>query len=107
MIQVYQGKRNKIVLTIKQDGATVNPGAITRAVFRFGAYCLDTDVSSPAIELIENETQVQLRLGLVEGILPGHYVARLTVYDLLMPEGKAWPQPLNINVLSWEGCPNE
>jgi hypothetical protein len=103
-ITAYIGKENIVTITLKQDGATVEPDAITRAMFKFGEYCLDTSVLTDPIELNSNKTAINLQIGLLPGIVQGSYVGKLTIFDPEIVNGKAWGDSITVYVLPWETC---
>lgn len=105
MIDVYQHRGNSIRLVLQQDGQPVDEGAVTRAIFRFGDYCLDTNGDgSDFINLVENGTKVELFLGLVPGLAVGTYSGFLTIYDADSPDGLACGEKVRVKVQEWKTC---
>ena len=102
----FIGRGNTRTLTLTQGGATVAENAITRVVMRLGANCLDTDAPSDPFDLVNNATQVEMKLGLWEHAAAGTLEGHLVVYDALSPEGLAWPELETISVTfhDWEVC---
>jgi hypothetical protein len=106
LINAYIGRNNYAELELMQDGVTVEEGAVTRAVLRFGSFCLDTEEVEHAdwIELNEDATKITLHLGLVTDLKPGRYNASLTLYDAASTKGIAWTTFV-IRARSWPVCP--
>jgi len=108
-VRVYVGRDNRTRLELRQEGELVVANAVTRAQFKFGTWCLDTDgalASPPApapIELVADATAVEMQLGLVTDLTPGTYRGRLTVYDLNHPNGIAW-STVEVIVGTWAVC---
>ena len=110
--QVYIGRGNFESILLKKravgeaDFETVDDDTVLRAVFRFSTYCLDTDTDVAGyIELAENATVVNMKLGLISGLVAGQYDGYLTIYDALNPDGLAWGDMVIVNVQAWSVCP--
>lgn len=109
-LKAFVGRGNLDVLSLEYVpvGETsyrrVAEGAVTRAILRFGAYCLDSDDSEHEIELAQGATAVNVRIGLVPDIEPGTYHGHLTVYDSEHPNGIAW-EYVRVKVEPWGVCP--
>ena len=101
-IEVPIGRGNRTRLQLQSDGEVVTAGAVTRAVFRFGEHCIDTQ-DSPLIELTDSATVVEMRLGLIEGLAKGRHKGWLTVYDNPHPEGVAWYET-RVDIVDWPVC---
>jgi hypothetical protein len=102
-LRAWVGRANRQRLQLLQDGVAVADGAVTRAVLKFGDYCLDTDEAGDPIELVDDATVVELQLGLVSGIAPMTATGRLTVYDNVHTQGIAWQEVL-IDIGTWAVC---
>lgn len=111
-ITVYRGRENQVRLTLyeKKIGATswtiVEPNTLDRAVFRFGSFCVDTDVpgDSDKIAFASNNQCVDLYLGLIDGLLaPRTYTGHLTAYETNSDYGKAWHE-FRVSVEEWPVC---
>jgi hypothetical protein len=111
-ITAYIGRSNSHILTFMRQGENdvipviVDEDVVTRAIFRFGAYCLDTnDIDSTGIfELEENAQKLRLHLGLISGITTGWYSGKLTVFDNVEEDGFAWAEIL-VRMVQWPVCP--
>lgn len=104
-VRARVGRDNPTVLRLTIDNETVPQSAVTRAVFRFGDWCLDTSEPGDPIELIDSATRVQMRLGLVQDIAPGIYPGRLTVFDAQSANGIAWGESvIHVIVEDWPTC---
>ena len=110
--KVYIGRGNveSILLRLRPVGGSayqdVDDDTVLRAVFRFSTYCLDTDTDVAGnIELAENATVVNMKLGLISGLVAGQYDGYLTIYDALNPDGLAWGDMVVVNVQAWSVCP--
>lgn len=89
-LKAYIGRSNTETLDIMEDGSVIDASVIQRAVLRFGNYVLDTDTDDE-IELDNNNTRINLQLGLVSDLEAGTYDAYLTLYDSESTEhGLAW-----------------
>jgi len=102
-VRAYVNRSNRTRLELRQDGALVAANAVTRAQFRFGTWCLDTNDLADPIELVADATAVEMQLGLVDGITPGTYRGKLTVYDLNHPNGIAWSEVV-VEATAWNVC---
>jgi hypothetical protein len=88
------------------DYETVPIDTVTRAVFRFGDYCIDTDEVEHAdlISLTENATQVEMKIGMISGLVQGTYKGWLTIFDAVNTNGIPW-QLCKVQVWPWPICP--
>lgn len=107
-LNAFIGRENIEIVRLLVDGETVPENVVTRVVFRFGGYCLDTDNPEHAgvISLIDNATRVQVKLGLVPGLKPSTdcpLFGSITVYDAASPEGIAWYR-ITVRVVDWKVC---
>ena len=99
----YIGRDNIIRRTLLIDGKALTSdekAAITRVTVTVGKSCLDTAVGD---NISYSDGVVSLTIGLIEGIRRGLYNAEVTVYDPLMPNGKAWGS-FTVYVDHWESC---
>jgi hypothetical protein len=105
-MNVYINRNNpiRLVLYYGDPLVPVPNGAVTRAIFRFGRYCVDTDIPADPIELIENETQVRMFLGLISDLREGTYMGYLTIYDAEAPHGIGWGRAERVKVIPWPVC---
>ena len=103
-MNIYINRDNKTIFNLLQDGEAVTANTITRAVFRFGDFCVDTNVAGDPIELIENATKVQVQAGLIPGLVEGGYEGKLTIFDTLSDNGFAWGRAVKIKVILWPIC---
>lgn len=102
VVAAHIGRANRTRLQLLRDGEVVTANTITRAQFRFGTWCLDTNTDS-IISLIDNNTVVEIQLGRVTGITPGTYRGLLTVYDASHPQGIAWAT-VTVTAANWPVC---
>lgn len=102
-LYAHIGRANRQRLALLQDGQAVAGGAVTRAVLRFGPYCLDTDEAGDPVALVDGATVVEAQLGLTPGITQGAHRGKLTIYDNLNTEGIAW-QDVIVVVDRWNVC---
>ena len=109
VLTAYVGRDNYIDLGLIQDGADVEPSAVTRATVTFGSYCLDTDddtgVPPLTAELVDDAKTVRIRIGLVDGIEVGRYSGTLVIYDSTMTHGLWWAD-LIVRVREASTCPD-
>jgi len=111
MIVVHIGRDNITAYDLEYmpKGETsfvpVPDDTITRAVLRFGPFCLDTNVTGHAdiFYLSNSNTTVEMKLGKVANLTTGAYYAYLTIYDANHPNGIPWAN-FNISVQSWPVC---
>jgi len=110
ILQAYIGRDFEEVLLLELQPVggsafeTVEDDAVTRATFRFGDYCIDTDDAEPLIELQDNATKVAMKLGLIDELVAGRYAGYLTVFDATNTAGLPW-QKMTVRVSSWPICP--
>ena len=108
-ITAYIGRDNiqTVLLELKPKSGTayetVAINTVTRAILRFGDFCLDTDDADPIFELTEDETELAMKLGKVTNLTTGAYYAYLTIYDANHPNGIPWAN-FNISVQNWPVC---
>lgn len=106
-LKAYVGRGNVSRIRLLIDGETIPPNVATRVVLRFGGHCLDTDNSEHPIQLVDDATRVEAKLGLVEGITPTEgdcpLLGTLTVYDAATAEGIAWYR-VTAHVYAWPVC---
>lgn len=116
VIYAARGNINRTVLT--KNGAVLPLGEATRAQLTLKSvddtelyFHIDTDNISDPIKLVDSNTVVEMRLGLIDGLVPGSYTGWLTVITNDNPDGEAWiiesgstdnvKYTYTINVLSW------
>jgi hypothetical protein len=99
----YLGRANRYRYQLKQDGEVVQVNAVTRAQFKVGPVCLDTDVPGDEITLTDNATVVEVQPGLADDLEEGMFEGMLTIYDVDHPEGIAWAR-FPVYVYGWEVC---
>jgi len=110
-ITFFVGMANPVTLTLMHQGVDdpeliiVPENTITRAMLRFGSYCLDTDVIGDAdmIYFTDNETRLVIKAGLIADIVAGSYLGYLTLYDAVSLDGIAW-QDFKVEVKEWLKC---
>ena len=115
ILEVYIGRENEEALQLKyrrrgeSDFRIVEDTSVTRAVFRFGPYCLDTETDVDGlISLEENATMVILKPGLIAGLAAGEYTGRLIIFDgARVDHGLKWGPKYVVRVVSWGLCPVE
>ena len=100
-VEIGRDRVHRIAFTV--DGEPVNDDALTKAVLRFGEYCLDTEEGG-GLTFVESKTAVDVELGLVEGLTKGAYVGHLTAMDGLHENGLPFGQVI-INAINWPVCP--
>lgn len=87
----YVGRENRIRRTLRINGAELTQDqrdAVTRVVATWGSIALDTDVQSDPISYIDGV--VELQPGLATGIAEGEFDVKLTVFDAVSVQGRAW-----------------
>ena len=106
VIVAYIDRDNRTRIELTSGGAPVEEDTVTRAVFLFGSYCLDTDEVDDAdyIQLSADKTEVYLWLGLVPNLTVGRYTGYLTVYDSTTPNGLAWGPTVTVSAREWNVC---
>lgn len=104
-LSAYIGRDNEERINLLEDGSIVSAGVVTRAVLKFGNYCVDTDKDPTIAYFSDSDNQTLcLKLGLVSGLSPGvHPNSRLTLYDATNINGIAWAT-FTVNVYSWTVC---
>ena len=104
----YIGRGNARRIQILEGGAVVDPNVVTRVVLSINGQCLDTSDATHPIALVEDETEIELRLGLWDQAVPGTVEAYMTVFTTTgPPEGLAWPEgdTIEITFIDWGACP--
>ena len=110
ILQAYIGRDFEEVLLLELQPVggtafeTVSVDTVTRAIFRFGDYCIDTEDLVPLISLEENATRVEMKLGQITGLVAGKYTGYLTIYDATNTNGLPW-EKLTVVVWPWPVCP--
>lgn len=101
-MNVYINRENSAKWTLFQNnGEPVKSNSIVRVVLTFGSYKVDTNNTDDPIELIEDNTKIKTKLGLIPELAEGDYEGTLTVYDTLAPNGLAWGGKTKIKVRAW------
>jgi hypothetical protein len=99
----YIGRDNVTKRVLRIDGALLTSGeqqAIERVVVNIGTYCLDTD---DGINITYDAGVISMTIGLIDGIRAGEYTAKITVYDSVLTNGKAWDS-FKVMVYPWNEC---
>ena len=101
----YINRDNIEKLALLQDGVAVTAGAVTKAVLKFGDYCINTDDDSDQIYFLDSDNQtVCVKIGQISSIAVGRYEGILTIYDSTAVNGLAWVE-VEVNVYEWAVCP--
>lgn len=105
-LTAYIGRDNEARLELLQDGVLVVASAVTKAVLKFGTFCLDTEVDTDEIYFLTSNNQTLcLKIGLLTGLVAGNYSdGKLTLFDAVNTNGLAWVD-LTISVKDWSVCP--
>ena len=103
IITIWIGLDSEITLPLLVDGE--QPTGITRAVFKFDNFCLDSNVDAE-ITVVEdpNETYIHMIPGHIPNLVEGDYVGYLTIYDAEAPNGLPWGDPIIVKVGTWPTC---
>ena len=102
---VYLQRDNTIVLELRQNGSPIEENILTNASLWIPSNAFNDgvsktlDINSGNLSLIDNETKISLKLGLLD-MKVGQYKCYLTVFDALNTNGIAW-DTINLNVRSW------
>lgn len=109
-LMAYIGRSNVETLTLEYrpegetEFVTVPETTVLRAVFRFGAYCIDSENEDDPIELSDDATKVHMQLGRIPLLGEGRYRdGLLTIYDAEHPDGLAWAE-YRVRAVSWPVC---
>ena len=96
-LTVYASRDNEHRTVLIRNSAVVPMNTVTRARFSLQSnenkelfYHIDTDNPSDPIELVDSDTVVHMRLGLIPEIEPGTYTGWLTISTADKPDGIAW-----------------
>ena len=103
-IPAFIGRDNVEKLDIKKNGERVTAFAVTRIVFRFGNYCLDTDLHPDLFYFLDSNRIIAIKLGLVPNLITGTHRGQFTVFDAEHPNGCAWKRA-SVRAYTWEKCP--
>ena len=103
-LMAYIGRDNEERLELLQDGSTVATSAVTRAVFRSSAFCIDTDEDPTIIYFDEDNTILCIKPGLIPDLTAGErHTCYITVWDALTDDGYAWGN-VTVKVVAWSIC---
>ena len=115
-LTVYASRDNEHRTVLIRNSAVVPMNTVTRARLSLQSnenselfYHIDTDNPSDPIELINSNTVVRMRIGLIPEIDPGTYTGWLTISTADTPDGLAWvledtdtqKYTYTVNVLLW------
>jgi len=105
-LTAYIGRDNEDRLELLQDGVLVAASAVTKAVLKFGTFCLDTEVDTDEIYFLTSDNQTLcLKIGIVTNLVAGAYSdGKITLFDAVNTNGLAWAD-LRISVKDWAVCP--
>jgi hypothetical protein len=109
-LQAYIGRDFEEIVLLEykpvgeSDYETIPDDTATQAIFRFGAYCIDTDDDEPLIEFQDSNTKVAMKLGLIDELKAGQYTGYLTIYDATNTNGLPW-EKISVRVWPWPICP--
>ena len=101
----YINRDNIEKLALLQDEVAVIAGAVTKAVLKFGDYCIDTADDSDQIYFTDSNNQaISIKLGRINSIAVGRYSGTLTIYDSEAVNGLAWIR-VEVKIYAWAVCP--
>ncbi len=106
-MNVFIERDNRVYLNLFRDETPVTPNAVTRAIFRFGEYCLDTDIDTDLIWFKNDKQTVVMQPGLVENLIPNKCVGNLTIFDSNNPHGLAWGRTVKVDIKKWPLCEDD
>jgi len=106
-ITFYAGTANKVKLTIKVNGSVVAGDLLTRAMLRFGPYCLDTDnvEHEDIFTFTDDATKLEVKAGLLDGIQAGFYDGMLSIFDAASGTDGLACERFIVVIESWSKCP--
>jgi hypothetical protein len=97
LVTSYQGRDNAVRLSLAVNGELVPENTVTRVVLKLehttdpgAVYCLNTQTPTDPIDLLEDNTVLRFKPGLIPDVALGDYWVWITVYDGLAPNGIAW-----------------
>ena len=103
-INVYIGTDNAVVfksLQYQNPLIDVPANTLTRAQFKFGDFCVDTDDVDALIVFQESATEIKMWPGLIANLTPGSFTGYLTISD---EDGTyAW-EDFKVTVHDWPTC---
>jgi len=85
---IYLARDNVVALVLSSDGVAITHNQLTRCQVVVGSVLLDSAVS-PALFDLSNTDRLILKFG-ASALLPGRYLARLTVFDVSHTNGLVW-----------------
>lgn len=102
-LMAYIGRDNEERLELLEDDALVAAGVVTRAVFKFDSWVLDTDVDTDVIYFDDaNNQTLCLKLGQITDMEKGMYRGgKITLYDIDNVDGIAWGDPVTVIAITW------
>lgn len=106
VLTAYIGRDNEDKIQLLQDSVVVTAGVVTRAVFKFGDYCIDTEIDTDVIYFDDSDNQVLcLKLGLIDDLSPlsGTISGQLTLFDNTNTNGIAWVL-VPVLIKTWTLC---
>ena len=83
---------------------SVPENTVTRAVFRFGEHCLDTELHPDEIWLDDNATVVRMKPGKITGLSAHQTTGYLTLFSADYEDGKGW-EDYKVDAVEWPVCP--
>ena len=103
-LMAYIGRDNEERLELLQDGSTVATSAVTRAVIRSSAFCIDTDEDPTIVYFDKDNTILCIKLGMIPGLSNGkNHTCYITIWDELTENGYAW-DTVRIKTAAWNVC---
>ena len=103
-LMAYIGRDNEERLELLQGGSTVATSAVTRAVLRSSAFCIDTDEDPTIIYFDEDNTILCIKPGLIPNLTAGErHICYITIWDALTDDGYAW-DTVRLKTAAWSIC---
>jgi hypothetical protein len=103
-MMAYIGRDNEERLELLQDGSTVAASAVTRAVLRSSAFCIDTDEDPDIIYFDEDNTVLCIKPGLIPDLTARvRHTCKITIWDALTTNGYAWDS-VELRSATWDIC---
>lgn len=98
---INRDNAQKIKLSDNSSGSwtTADLSDLSRAILVIGELEIDSSVSASAFVLDDNDGTITIKIGAVEGLIPGIFDSHLIIYRTAEPNGIRWKPSFKIRVL--------
>jgi hypothetical protein len=103
-LTAYIGRDNEESIELLNGGSLVTAQAVTKVVFKFGSWVINTDDDPTLIYFTDppNNQTVGMKLGKITGVTAGGYDdGKMTIFDTANTDGLSMEEVITVTIKAW------